>query len=47
MATMTISIPEDLKKRIDGLPEINWTEVVRNGFVRKLKMLKEVEKLSK
>ncbi len=44
MATMTISIPEDLKKRVDEFPEVNWTEVVRNGFVRKLKMLKELEK---
>ncbi len=43
MAAVTVSIPDSLKKKLDEFPEINWTEVVRKGFMRKLVLLKEFE----
>ena len=29
MATFTVSIPEELKKKIDEHPEVNWTEYLK------------------
>lgn len=37
MPTMTLSIPEDLKKQMDVVPEMNWSEVARQAFAQKLK----------
>ena len=46
MPNITLSIPEDLKEKMDLLPEINWSEVTR-GFlsekVIRLALLKELE----
>lgn len=47
MATMTVSIPDDMKKRLDEFPEIKWTEVLRREFIRKLEQLKGLEKQAK
>lgn len=43
MAVITISIPENLKKELDARPEVNWTEVIRNIFLKKLSALKKFE----
>lgn len=47
MPNITLSISEDLKKELDSMPEINWSEVTR-GFlsdkVKRLAFLKELEK---
>ena len=29
MPTLTVSIPQELKKRMDQYPEINWPEVLK------------------
>jgi hypothetical protein len=29
MPTITLAIPEDLKKEMDTMPEINWSEIAR------------------
>jgi len=47
MATITVSIPDDMKKRLDEFPEIKWTEVLRREFIRKLVLLKKLEKSAK
>ena len=43
MVSVTLSVPEDLKKKMDEFPEMNWSEVAR-GAVRekviKLEFLK-------
>lgn len=46
MPNITLSIPEDLKKEMDSLPEINWSEVTRGYLsekVKRLAFLKELE----
>jgi hypothetical protein len=43
MPTFTISIPLNLKKQIDVLPEVNWAEYVKNGFAKRLKQLQKFE----
>jgi len=45
MATFTVSIPEEIKKRIDMHPEINWAEYLKQRFEIKIKDLKKFEEL--
>ena len=45
MATFTVSIPEDLKKRIDERPDINWAEYLKKRFEVRVKELNKFEEL--
>lgn len=47
MKNVTLSIPEPLKQNMEQLPEINWSELMREFLsekVRKLLILKKLEK---
>ena len=43
MPTITISLPKELKERLDKHRDINWTEVFRMAFEKKVKELEEFE----
>ena len=45
MATFTISIPIELKKKIDIHSEVNWPEYIKQRFELRVKELKKFEKL--
>ena len=45
MATFTVSIPEELKKKIDEHPEINWAEYLKKRFEQRMKELNKFEEL--
>ena len=45
MVTFTISIPEELKKKIDEHPEINWAEYLKKRFELRVKELSKFEEL--
>ena len=45
MKRLTISIPEELKAKLDKLPEVNWPEVLKTGIIRKLEQLEKFEEL--
>ena len=45
MATFTVSIPEDLKKKIDKYPEINWAEYLKKQFEQRMKDLNKFKEL--
>ena len=48
MPNLTLSIPEELKKKIDSLPELNISESVRKFLSEKVKralLLKKLDKL--
>ena len=47
MPNITLSVPEDLKEKIDSLPEINWSESVRNFLSEKAKRALLLKKLDK
>ena len=47
MATFTISIPEDLKRKIDEHPEINWAEYLKKRFEQRIKELSKFEELKR
>ncbi len=44
MATFTVSIPVEIKKKLDSHPEINWAEYLKQRF--ELRLL-ELEKMRK
>ena len=44
MATITVSVPDELKAKLDKHPEISWTEVLRRAFVKRAELLKKLEK---
>lgn len=48
MPNVTITIPEELKKDMEKLPELNWSETVREFLADKVKralLLKKLDKL--
>ena len=47
MPTITISLPNELKKRLDKHSDVNWPEIFRRAFEKKVKYLEEFEKFKK
>jgi len=47
MPNITLSVSEDLKKELDSMPEINWSEVTRKFLSDKVKRLEFLKKLEK
>lgn len=47
MGNMTLSMPEDVLKKMKDFPEIRWSEVARSAIVEKIDKLTLVEKLGK
>lgn len=46
MPTLTLAMPEELKKEMDEAKEINWSEVARNAIREKLSQLKILKSIS-
>ncbi|MDP2717982.1 MAG: hypothetical protein Q8P02_04530 [Candidatus Micrarchaeota archaeon] len=46
MVSLTLSIPEELKRRMQGHPEIRWSNVVRSIIQRNLDDLEEADRLA-
>lgn len=46
MPTITLSVPEDLKRDMDELREINWSEVARAAIKSKVAQLKILKTIS-
>ena len=42
MVRMTFSISDDLKKKLDQRPDINWSEIFKQGIKKKLKTLEKL-----
>ena len=36
MTTVTLSVPEDLKKQMDQFRELNWSEIARQAFKQRI-----------
>ncbi|MEK6915305.1 MAG: hypothetical protein AABW89_02060 [Nanoarchaeota archaeon] len=39
MVSITLSIPEDIKKKMETFPEINWSGLVRTIIMEKIERL--------
>jgi len=44
MVNVTLSIPQDLKLRMDNFAEINWSAVAREAFDGKIRDLEIIKK---
>ena len=47
MANLTLSIPEEFKKQMDKFAWLNWSELAREAFAKRMKQLELLEKLEK
>ena len=47
MARITVSVPEKLNKDMKRLRTIDWSEVARKAFVKKIEQLEIIESFSK
>lgn len=47
MPNLTIAIPEELKKELSEFKVINWSEVAREAFEKKVIQLRILESFSK
>jgi len=45
MPNLTISVPEELKKQLDSMPEINWSESMREFLSEKVKRAAILKKM--
>lgn len=46
MPTITVNVDDDLKKRMQKHPEINWSEVTRQAIQEKIETLEVMEELT-
>lgn len=44
MGTMTLSVPKELKNKMESFPELNWSEVARQAFMQKIEDLEFLER---
>jgi len=50
MANVTVSVPDDLKKKMENAGSVNWSEVARQAFeeaVRRREMLEAAEDIDR
>jgi uncharacterized protein YdeI (YjbR/CyaY-like superfamily) len=45
MKRYTINIPDELKSKLDSMPQINWSEVAKIGINSKIQKLERFERL--
>ena len=45
MTTFTVSVSEELKKRMDEFKEVNWPEYLKKRFEVKIKQLQKFQEL--
>lgn len=47
MATLSVAVPDPLKKKMGQLEEINWSAVARQAFEQKVKQIEFLKSLAK
>jgi len=47
MVSLTLSIPEDLKKEMERFPEMNWSVIAREAIRQRIMILKRIKEFSK
>ena len=45
MASLTLSIPEELREKMKQFPEINWSEVARQAINQKARLLEKMNQV--
>lgn len=44
MTTLTLAVPDEMKKKMDSFPEMNWSEVARQSFMQKIEDMEFLRK---
>jgi len=44
MTTLTLAVPDEMKKKMDSFPEMNWSEVARQAFMQKIEDIEFLRK---
>lgn len=47
MVSLTLAVPEEMKKDMDRYNDINWSAVARRAISERLEFLKEMDELTK
>lgn len=47
MVSLTLAIPEDIKKEMNKFPEINWSVIAREAIKKRIILLKKIREFSK
>ena len=47
MVSITLSVPEELKKEMDKFQEINWSAVAREAIKKKINLLEQFKEFTK
>ena len=45
MATITLSIPDELKSKMEKVEVINWSSIARKAFAKQLRYMEELNKV--
>ena len=46
MGTLSVSVPDDLRERMDRLDDINWSAVARRAFEEKVEQVEFLRKIA-
>ncbi len=47
MVSITLSVPEELKRDMDSFPEMNWSAVAREAIKKRIAMMQMFKELTK
>jgi len=47
MATMSVSVPDELKDRMETMDEVNWSAVARHAFEERINQMEFLKKIAK
>jgi hypothetical protein len=47
MANMTLSLPDEFKQKMDKFAWLNWSEIAREAFAKRIRQLEILEKFDK
>jgi len=47
MVSITLSVPQEMKKEMDRFPEINWSQIAREAIKQRLIMLEKFRKFTR
>ena len=46
MVNLTLSVPQELKKKMDAFPELNWSEIARQAIAVRIRDYEILSKIS-
>ncbi len=45
MVSLTLSVPPELKSKMDEFPEMNWSEIARQAIRKRLELLRKMDEM--